>query len=261
MLVRTFRNAVLALLIVLPISVSSAADVEIDILAATPVGSWMMSEDIETDHRGRQAVTVMKHSMLGTEQRNGQTLYWVETVIDGFELKNGERKRLGERGVLKALVGEAFFMGDPENLSMDLKSNYVELIIQTGNGESIRLRRIGEGMAGILGGMEFTQSWEWGGFEAVTVPAGTFHTQKILGSGTMTSLFLGATTSAHTIWYTQSVPFGVMKSEVRTTDKRGKVDTLTIRLLEYGTSGAHSLITSTPKGLPPLPDPLGLFGG
>jgi len=56
------------------------------------------------------------------------------------------------------------------------------------------------------------------------------------------------------MWYTQSVPFGMVKSEDRGTDKKGGVGTTTIRMLDYGTSGAHSLITSTPRVMKPLAD-------
>jgi hypothetical protein len=265
MFVQTFRNAVLALLIALPISVSSAAGFEIDIAAATPVGSWMTSEALVTDHRGRQTVMVMKPSMLGTEERNGQTHCWVETVMDMFEVKNGERQKKQDRLVLKALIaGSLLFSDNPENLSIDLKSNYVELIVQTGDTEPIRMREIGRTLDVVLDvfGGDFTQTWESGSFEAVTVSAGTFHTQKLLGSGTSNSRFGGNSSTAHTIWYTQSVPFGVVKSEVRMTDKKGKVTTQSIRLLDYGTSGAHSLITSTPVELPQLtmPSLRSLFG-
>jgi hypothetical protein len=83
------------------------------------------------------------------------------------------------------------------------------------------------------------------------VPAGTFHTQKVLGSTTWTMRFLGEMTSASTMWYTQSVPFGMVKSEDRGTDKKGGVNTTTIRMLDYGTSAAHSLITSTPRVMKP----------
>ena len=57
-------------------------------------------------------------------------------------------------------------------------------------------------------------------------------------------------TVTNTTWYTQSVPFGVVNVEGRTTSN-GDVSTHTTRLLDYGTSGAHSLITSHPRSCRP----------
>ena len=263
MLVRTVRNAVLALLIALPISVSSAASVEIDLLAATPVGSWAMSEDLETDHRGRQTVKVLKYSMLGTEQRDGDTHYWLEVVIDRFALKNGKRKKQGDRFVFKALVGEAALKGDLLSVTLDWRDNSEELIIQTGDGQPIRISGH-SGVADVF--MEslwagVTLTFGSAGLDAVTVPAGTFHTEKLLlSSSTEVQAYSTEVTVTNTTWYTPSVPFGVVKVEGRTIIN-GDVSTNTTRLLDYGISGAHSLITSPPQELPPMPTLPAPFGG
>ena len=54
------------------------------------------------------------------------------------------------------------------------------------------------------------------------------------------------------------MPFGIVKSEDKTTKRNGKSTTIHSELLEFGLSGATSAITQEPVDSPDLN---GIFGG
>jgi len=90
----------------LGISTQASAESFFDFSASTPEGSWALREITTTDHKGKQTVAVMRQKYLGSEQRQGQTYYWLETEMDNYKLKIGKRKPEGEHTVLKVLVSE-----------------------------------------------------------------------------------------------------------------------------------------------------------
>ena len=100
---------------------SFAASVQYDLLNSTPVGSWQLREDINTDHKGRKTVSVMRTSMLGSEMREGKKFYWIEMVMDSYRLKKDKRKKDGDQMVLKTLVPEASLQVDPANIMTNLR--------------------------------------------------------------------------------------------------------------------------------------------
>jgi len=60
-------------------------------------------------------------SQRGSEQRDGQVYYWLETEVDNYKLKKGKRKRDGEHVVLKVLVPEEVMNSDPANVINNLQ--------------------------------------------------------------------------------------------------------------------------------------------
>jgi len=243
----------------------ASAELDLNILKATPVGSWSVREETTTDHRGRQTVSVMRSSMLGSEERNGQKYYWIEMVADSFKLKKGKRKKNGDRVIMKTLISEEVFSGDPANAVQNLRGIGEEMIVQNGNSQPMRMSGAGGFAKGMLKGMgtEINFDFKSLGNADVSVPAGNFSTQKMQGTGStsMKMMFKKITvTSDATSYYSEKVPFGIVKVEGESTIN-GKPSTNQVLLLEYGTSGATSQITGTPQEMPEMPNMKDLFGG
>ena len=90
-----------------------------DIINATPLGSWQIRESTETNHKGKQTVSIMKTSLVDKELRDGETYYWVEMHIETFKVKkNGKRKAKGKPMIIKSLVSKNALAGDPENICL-----------------------------------------------------------------------------------------------------------------------------------------------
>lgn len=255
----------LALGILMLMPAVASAELNIDILKSTPIGSWSVREDITTNHKGRQTVMVMRTSMLGKEERNGKTYYWIEMVADSFKVKKDKRKKDGDQVVLKTLIAADVFQGDPANAVQNLRGIGEEMIMQSGNSQPMRMSGAGGFAQGMLKGMgaEISYDFNSAGSEEVTVPAGEFSTEKLQGTGstTMKVLFKKMTiVSSATSYYSDKVPFGIVKVQGESTIN-GKASTNEAVLLEYGNSGATSLITGTPQEMPAMPNMKDLLGG
>ncbi|MFK8018649.1 MAG: hypothetical protein AB8B86_02680 [Pseudomonadales bacterium] len=260
---RSLVVGALSLVLLLP-GIASAAP-SLNLLKATPIGSWSLREEITTDHKGRQTVSVMRSSMLSKEERNGKTYYWIEMVMDSFKVKKGKRKPADDRAVIKILVAEDMFTGDPANAMRNLRGVGEEMIVQSGKNKPMRMSGAGGFAQGMMKGMgtEVTYDFEDQGSEKVTVQAGSFDTRKLQGSGSVSMKVLFKkinVTSNTTSYYSENVPFGIVKVNGDSTIN-GKVSQNTSELLEYGTSGATSLITETPEEMPAMPNMKDLFGG
>lgn len=250
----------------LVITPAMAKGPSLDLLAATPIGSWQIREDYNTSPRGKRTVSVVKTSMLGEETRNGERYYWVEMVQNEFKLrksKKGEkRKPTGDQIVTKTLLPASTFTADPANAIANLSGVGEEMIIQTGNSDPIIMRGAGALASSFMQGSGGNISFDFAeqGTEQVAVTAGTFDTTIMSGTGSVTvdAVFKQITvTSKTTGWYSEQIPFGIVKSTGETTTN-GKTTTNESQLIEYGMSGATSLITKTPQEMPNLE---GLLGG
>ena len=86
-------------------SAAYAEQPSFDLLASSPTGSWQLREDIDTNHKGKQTISLVKTSILGSEVRGGKTYYWVEMGMDNFKVnKKGKRKAKGKRAIVKSPV-------------------------------------------------------------------------------------------------------------------------------------------------------------
>ena len=262
---RTFSIAALSLTALVLTTITAqtgvvqAAQVNFDILSSTPVGSWQLREDTNTDHKGRKSVIQIRSSMLSSEMRQGEKFYWIEMVMDSFMVKkNGDRKKDGDQMVMKTLVAESSMSGDPANVMTNLRGFGTEIIMQTGNSDPMRLT--GEG--GMFGSMmqamgtEVNYNFSELGDESVTVAAGDFDTRKIQGSGFTEAKVVFKkirVESDSIVWMSKKVPFGMVKSE-GTSITNKKKSAHSSELLEFGMTGAISLITKEPQELPSLGD-------
>ena len=116
------------------ISIASAAahaeQPSFDLLASSPTGSWQLREDIDTNHKGKQTVSVIKTSILGSEVRNGKTFYWVEMGMDIFKVnKKGKRKAKGKRTIVKSLIAEEVLSGESANVMQNIRGFGEEVIL------------------------------------------------------------------------------------------------------------------------------------
>ena len=240
----------------------SAKSVNFDLLGATPEGSWQIREDIQTYSKGRQNGTTIKSSMLGSEMRNGEKHYWLEMAIDSFKInKKGKRKNVGDRTLMKSLIAEQAFKGDPANVMGNLRGFGVEVIVQSGKEDPMRISGTGGMMAGVMAAMqtEIKYDFEQLPAEQVTVKGGDFHADKIQGHGVvdMKVLFKKIhVESDTTMWLSKKVPFGIVKI-AGTSTINGKQSSNTAELLEFGNSGALSEITKEPVDMPAMPN---IFG-
>jgi len=244
---------------------SALAAIDIDILSATPIGSWAETEQTTSDHKGRESVNSVRMSMLGKEQRNGQTYYWVETVMNSFKVKKGKRSSAGDRFIIKMLVPESSMRGDPASAFANLRGLGEEIIFQNGDSKPMRMSGAGSMAQSMMQmtGSSIDYQFNEQGRENVTVPGGSFDTRILVGTGsaTMKLLFKKSTVNSKiTSYYSTKVPFGVVRSVGEDT-MNGKTSTYTSQLSEYGLSGASSLITETPEEMPAMPNMKDLLGG
>jgi hypothetical protein len=261
---RTLKNFLAFMLLAMAATPASSQVLQYDFLDATPMGSWQLREDTTTDHKGRQTVSVTRTSMVGEESRDGEKHYWVEMAMNTFKVKKDKRKPSGDTIIFKSLVPESAFKGDPANAVNNLRAFGKEMIMQTGDDNPIRLTGAG-GMAESMMqamGTEISYAYDFVGDEDVTVKAGSFPARKIQGTGAveMKVVFKKiSVTSSNTAWFSDRVPFGIVKSEGESI-ANGKKSTHSSELLEFGGSGAVTQITKTPEDLPAMPDMKDLFG-
>lgn len=244
----------------------AASNVNFDLLKATPIGSWQVREDIETNHKGKQTGTTVRTSMLSTEMRNAEKHYWIEVAIDSFKInKKGNRKPKGKQTVIKSLMPASLFSKDPANVLGNIRAFGTEMIIQTGSEDPMRMNNSGGFMGGLMKSMNLEINYDFNdaGAETVTVKAGNFNTNKIQGSGSTDAKVMFKkikVESDNTSWMSTEVPFGIVKNE-GTSIINGKQSTYTSELIDFGLSGATSLITKEPQDMPEMPAGMeGLFG-
>ena len=238
-----------------------AKGINFDILKATPIGSWQLREDTSTDQKGRQTVISLKSSMLSQETRNDKQYYWIEMVMNSFKVKKGKRKADGDQVIMKTLISADTFSGDPANIMTNLRGLGEELIIQNGNEDPIIIRGAGGFMGGLMKSMgtEVHYAFTDLGTEAVQVPAGKFEAKKIQGSGNTETKILFKkikVESDSTVWMSSAVPFGMVKTEGQSITN-GNTTTFSSVLVEYGSSGAKTLITKPPQEMPDMRSILG----
>lgn len=245
---------------------ASAKSVSFDFLSSSPVGSWQVREQIDTSPRGKQTAMIIRTSMVGKEQRNGEPHYWVEVAMDTFKIKNnGKRKASGKRTIMKSLVPESTLMGDPANVLNNLRTFGAEMIVQTGSSKPMRISGSDGMIAGAMKSLnaEIEFDFEDLGSERVSVAAGDFSTNKITGSGSvdMTVVFKKIhVDSETTMWVSSDVPFGTVKIEGASVSNN-KTTTTVSELMEYDISGAQTEITEEPEDMPEIPKLGDLFGG
>ncbi len=262
---RSICISIISFALLISAQISYGKSIDFDLLAATPVGSWQLREDIETNHKGKQRVSRIRSSLVGSETRNGEKHFWVEMAMESFKVKkSGKRKQEGKRVIMKSLIPASLFSADPENIMNNLRGFGVETIMQTGNEEPMRMNTDGM-MAGMMSAMQADINYDFEplGSEQVSLESGTYDTTKIQGSGTveMKVMFKKMKVeSDSTVWLSPKVPFGTVKIE-GSTNTNGKTSTNVSELLEFGLSGAVSEITQEPVDMPEMPKMKDLFGG
>lgn len=249
----SYISRVLAICI-LGISTHVSAEPFFNFSASTPEGSWALREIKTIDHKGRQTVMVVKQKYLGSEQRQGQTYYWLETEMDNYRIKKDKRKPEGEHTVLKVLVSEEAMSSDPANVVNNLHGFGKEIIMQSGDSPPMMMNEGGL-LAGTLMksmGIEVNYQFNVEGSETIDTDAGAFKAKRITGSGSTSSkiLFKKMEVKSRSImWVSDKVPFGVVKGESSDTIN-GKESKSHTRLLEFARSGAVTAITGDPKKMP-----------
>jgi len=243
--------------------VAAESIIDFDFLASTPVGSWQEREQV-TDDEGKQLVTVMRIKYLGDEERNGEALSWIETEMTSYKVKKGQRKQQGDRIAVKFLMKKSLLEGDVVNAVGAFNDLAIEVIMQTGDDQPMRIKGAGSTMGAMAQavGLQVEYSFDRDGSESVTVPAGTFDCDRYRGQGHSTVKIMIKTVtvdSRSTQWLSKKVPFGVVKA-VSDDSVNGKPQHTETTLTAFGTSGATSVIAGEPQDLE-MPSLGGLFGG
>lgn len=245
---------------------ASANNISFDFLSSSPVGSWQVREQIDTNHKGKQTGSIIRTSMVGKEQRNGKAHFWIEVGMDTFKIsKKGKRKATGKRMVVKSLVPESNLIGDPANVLNNLRAFGIEMIMQNGNDKPMRIKDTGGMMAGAMkmSNAEIKYEFEALGSEKVSVAAGEFATNKIKGSGSVDMKVVFKKIhidSESTMWVSNKVPFGTVKMKGASVSN-GKSTITVSELTEFGISGAQSEIIKEPEDMPEIPKLGDLFSG
>ncbi|MGI9232055.1 MAG: hypothetical protein ACR2RD_00355 [Woeseiaceae bacterium] len=68
---RTLTNMLVVMLLAMVATPASSQVLHYDFLKTTPIGSWQLREDTNTDHKGRQTVAATRTSLVGEEVRDG----------------------------------------------------------------------------------------------------------------------------------------------------------------------------------------------
>ncbi len=232
---------------------SPAAAADFDLLAHTPVGSWQVREEVRTDHKGKQSVTVVKTKML--EQTGSD--YWMEVETQAYKVKgNGDRKANGPPAVLKVLVEQDALKADANNVLRNLTGIGKEIIMQTGDAQPMRVREGGMLASAMMEsfGAQLSFSFAQTGEESVQVPAGTFSAKTFEGEASADFKIMLSRVQVQSetqTWYSTEVPFGTVKSVTDAT-VNGKPEHTESTLVEYGATGAASVITQEPMEMPSL---------
>lgn len=261
---QTFYQILIGIILIGHLQNSNADAVDFDLLAATPVGSWQLRENTETNHKGKKTVSTLRTSLIGIETRNNDKHYWVEMAMESFKVKkNGKRKQQGKRTVIKSLIPASTFNGDPANIMNNLRAFGTETIMQSGNDDPIRMNSGGM-MAGLMTAMQADIKYDFKqlGNEQLTMAGQSFNSKKIQGSGTveMKVIFKKIRVESNTtMWLSTNVPFGTIKTD-GTTLTNGKQSSHRSELTEFGQSGAVSEIVKQPVDMPKMPKIGALFG-
>ena len=259
--------AALGLVTVLVLSTAPTAEagdaIDFDFLASTPVGSWQEREQAVEDG-GKESVSVMRVKYLGDEERGGEAFAWIETEMSSFKVKKGQRKPQGDRVAVKFLMKKSLLEGDVVNAVGAFNDLAVEVIMQSGDSQPMRIKGAGSAMGAMVQavGLQVEYSFERDGSESVTVPAGTFDCDRYRGQGhSSVKVMIKTVTidSRSTQWLSEKVPFGIVKA-VSDDTVNGKPQHSETTLTAFGTSGATSVITGEPQDLE-MPSLGGLFGG
>ena len=244
------------------VATTSAKGVQFNMLNSTPIGSWQVRENIDTNHKGKKVGSTIRTSLLSSEMRDGKKHYWIEMVMDTYKInKKGKRKKQGDQSVIKSLVPASLMNGDPANVMGNLRGFGKETIIQSGKGDPTRITNSGSFLAGMMKsfGIEIKFDFNTVGSESISVTAGDFASEKIQGTGTADGKILFKkfhVESETSVWMSKKVPFGTIKIQ-STSVHNGKKSHSESELLEFGMSGAKSLITKEPKDMPTMPN---IFG-
>jgi len=149
---------------------------------------------------------------------------------------------------------ESALRSDPANAINNLSGFGKEIIIQTGDAQPMRMNEGGlfaqTMMQGL--GVEVKYDFQPAGTEKVTVPGGSFQATKIKGSGSVNTKIMMkriVVENRSTLWLSKKVPFGTIRTVTEGT-MNGKPTRSEDVLLEYGTSGAQTLITQEPLSMP-----------
>lgn len=234
----------------------------INVMDATPAGSWQEREVVTTDANGRESLSVMRFKHLGQEERRGVAHVWIETESQAYRLKGDKRKPSGDRLVMKALVPLSVMQGDIGNVMSNLSKLGEEVIIQNGDAQPMRLSGAGGLMQGAAQAMNLQVSYDFtaAGDEDVSVPAGSFSCARYTGTGQATMDLMVKkmrVESKATLWLSAEVPFGHVRSSSEDVID-GRRQTSESRLVAHGDSGATTAITGEPMEMPSIPN---IFGG
>ncbi len=249
---------VLALGVAIPAAAQQGGSIEeilndIDVLDATPPGSWARYESVEYDKKGRgKTASTMTNKFLSRETVDGVDHMWLEMEMQSYKIgRNGERKADGKPMVMKVLVEESFFSQGGGNIGA-LRGFGKEMIMQQGDETPMRMTNVGAMAAG-LGGMaevNMDGTYERHGTVDVDTPAGSFDAVHVSGTQQATvgvAMLKRTITSDIELWVSPDVPFATVRN-VFTEQGRSARRTEMI-LQEYGTSGAASAITGTPEDI------------
>lgn len=228
-----------------------------EVLPSTPVGSWQVREEIMTDAKGQQTLLRVKTALLDAVAHQGTPHYWIETAMESYQLKKGQRKAAGQPMVMKVLVDASVMSKEPQNVIGNLQRYGREIILQQGNQDPMRITEGGTFAEFIMKSMGVKVEYDYqpNGVKTVEVPAGKFECTNLKGSGTAEVRAVIQTIRVQSemeACVSDQVPFGIVYYQ-STSTTNGKASTSEGKLTEFGESGAVSQITKTPMDAPQMP--------
>jgi hypothetical protein len=227
---------------------------ELDLLSVTTQGSWQEREQTTTNEKGEKTVLSIRVSLVGEEVRDGEPCVWIESELQMTRVDRKGKSKQEKPIVSKALVKRSALSVDPTNALRNPFDQAVEIITQVGDQDPMRFSGKMLGKAGDILGVQVSYAFQEQGTESVTVPAGTFQTLHLKGSGSASTKIVIKRIEVQSqgdFWYSAQVPFGLVKGQ-GTDVVNGKSQSWTTELKSYGTSGAATKITKPPQDMPEL---------
>jgi hypothetical protein len=232
----------------------AAAQVRLDLLAATPVGSWqqreltMIRKDKEGTEKERRILGI-KTSRLEDESRGGEAYMWVELELQATRIDKKGKSTQEPPVVARMLIRRWFFDLDALNATNNLLSVAQEVIVQVADEPPVRY--MGKGLQKVdeLLGPKNKYRWVDAGHESVTVEAGTFEARHVKASADVEGKILlrkVKTQNEGDFWFSTQVPFGLVRSQLQQVVGE-KTDLFSAELKAYDTSGAATKISGQPK--------------
>ena len=229
-----------------------------DMSKTLDVGSWQEREEITYNAKGKKTnIATIWVGIVDKEDIAGVPHVWMEMRTQTYrENRKGERKPKGEQAIMKTSI-ETSALTDFDDPFNNMRKFAKDTIIKNGNAKPMRMRAGGVMADMILkafgASVDFTLEPS-GKTESINTPAGDFHADQYLGTGSVEMQVLirrVRVDSEIDMWLSEDVPMGVVKQHITNTQGK-KVTRIETQLLAHGTDATSLIDNAEAQDMPGL---------